>query len=301
MKKTTKLLLLAVMFIQLDVVAQNCSVTTSLSVQITPNVTLSGYKFNTGCLANSGEIDLKVDPIATYTYQWSNNKTTQDIKNLVAATYTVTVTGASGCTKTASFVVSSATIAPEPQFVRGTTACNPNTMTLRWEGLTTGSFEIRYRLTTATAYTNVGNVGNVEAYNILGLQSNKSYLFQVRYVCPNGTTKSVYKGTTKKTANCIGGGGTNENLAQMQPTNALTASPNPANNFVELAYTDQYSATIETIVTDMTGRVMFRSQSQYAEGLANWTLDVNQWPNGIYQAIVQSPSGSTHTSFIVQR
>ncbi|MCB0630863.1 MAG: gliding motility-associated C-terminal domain-containing protein [Saprospiraceae bacterium] len=55
---------------------------------------------------NTGLIDLKVAGGApSYTYSWSNNKTTQDIENLAAGDYSVTVTDGNGCTAEETFTV----------------------------------------------------------------------------------------------------------------------------------------------------------------------------------------------------
>ena len=40
-----------------------------------------------------------------YTYSWNSGETTQDISSLLPGTYTVTITGFSGCTITESFVI----------------------------------------------------------------------------------------------------------------------------------------------------------------------------------------------------
>lgn len=53
-----------------------------------------------------GPINLSVAPVAAgYTYIWSNGAITQDINNIPAGTYTVTVTNSVGCTSTLSVVM----------------------------------------------------------------------------------------------------------------------------------------------------------------------------------------------------
>ncbi|MFK7806630.1 MAG: CotH kinase family protein, partial [Saprospiraceae bacterium] len=55
----------------------------------------------TPCYAtNNGTIDLDVNGTGTYTYNWSNGATTQDLQNLSPDTYTVTVTNDGACTHT---------------------------------------------------------------------------------------------------------------------------------------------------------------------------------------------------------
>ncbi len=65
--------------------------------------------------------------VAPYTYQWSNNATTQNLTNVPAGSYDVTVTGANGCTDVANIdltnnnppITATANIAPN-------TTCNGN-------------------------------------------------------------------------------------------------------------------------------------------------------------------------------
>lgn len=62
------------------------------------------------CSGSNGTIDLSVTgATAPYTYAWSNSATTQDLSGLTPNTYSVTVTDAAGCTKTAQATVLAAT------------------------------------------------------------------------------------------------------------------------------------------------------------------------------------------------
>ncbi|MBK8722127.1 MAG: hypothetical protein IPL95_07580 [Saprospiraceae bacterium] len=59
---------------------------------------------------NDGSANVAVSGgTVNYTYLWSNGGTTASINNLIAGTYTVTVTDANGCKKTSSVVVNQPT------------------------------------------------------------------------------------------------------------------------------------------------------------------------------------------------
>ncbi|MDO8368928.1 MAG: gliding motility-associated C-terminal domain-containing protein [Saprospiraceae bacterium] len=61
----------------------------------------------TSCVVNNGAIDLTVGPATGYTFLWSNAAITEDLLNIAAGTYTVTVNGGGACTGTANFTVTS--------------------------------------------------------------------------------------------------------------------------------------------------------------------------------------------------
>ena len=61
------------------------------------NVTIQG--------ATDGSIDLTVDPSGNYSYSWSNGASTEDLANIPAGVYTVTVSDEFGCPQTASIEV----------------------------------------------------------------------------------------------------------------------------------------------------------------------------------------------------
>ena len=87
------------------------------------NFTLSTQVTNVSCNGTcNGSIDLTVSggtPPGAYSYSWSNGGTTQDMTNLCAGTYTVTVFDANGSVKTTS-----ATITQPPPMVQILCATN---------------------------------------------------------------------------------------------------------------------------------------------------------------------------------
>ena len=88
--------------------------TGSLLVRVNPAIVLTSTTSAVPCATEpTGSINLTVTGgSAPYTYLWSNNATTQDISNLTANTYTVTVTDRKGCSKQLSVTVPTQDNAP---------------------------------------------------------------------------------------------------------------------------------------------------------------------------------------------
>jgi len=57
------------------------------------------------CGQSNGAANLSVTPSGTYTYNWSNSASTEDLNNVAAGTYTVTVTGSNCCSSTQSIII----------------------------------------------------------------------------------------------------------------------------------------------------------------------------------------------------
>lgn len=87
--------------------AGNCSAT--LAVAISQPATLSATPAATNALCNAsatGSVNLNVSGgTGAYTYNWSNNTTTQNLSTLPAGTYTATVTDANGCSVTTAATI----------------------------------------------------------------------------------------------------------------------------------------------------------------------------------------------------
>ncbi|WP_281756623.1 SprB repeat-containing protein, partial [Neptunitalea chrysea] len=94
-------------------ITDNNGCATTTSVTVTEPDALSTSVSNTDVLCNGdidGTADLTVAGGTTpYTYAWSNGATTEDLTELTAGTYNVTITDDNGCTATESVTISEPT------------------------------------------------------------------------------------------------------------------------------------------------------------------------------------------------
>ncbi|MDX2003030.1 MAG: gliding motility-associated C-terminal domain-containing protein [Chitinophagales bacterium] len=84
-----------------------CQDTLTVTITEPTAISLSAQSSNVSCNGgNNGSIDLTVTGgVSPYTYAWTGGATTQDLSNLTAGTYSVTVTDANSCTDTLSVTV----------------------------------------------------------------------------------------------------------------------------------------------------------------------------------------------------
>ena len=87
--------------------ANGCTASDAVTLTEPSGLSLSIAETNISCNGGTnGTADLTVSGgTISYTYSWSNLASTEDLSNLIAGTYTVTVTDANGCSDTLSTVI----------------------------------------------------------------------------------------------------------------------------------------------------------------------------------------------------
>ncbi len=91
--------------------ANNCTATATATITQPAALVLTGVVTDVHCFGgNDGEVNTTVvGGVLPHVFAWSNGDVTEDIQNLTAGTYTLTVTDANACTVTASYTIAEPT------------------------------------------------------------------------------------------------------------------------------------------------------------------------------------------------
>ncbi|MBK8703806.1 MAG: hypothetical protein IPN33_09395 [Saprospiraceae bacterium] len=108
--------------------ASSCTATIAATVtNNNPAINISGNASPvTSCTTPNGSINITATPLNTYTYTWSNGAPTEDLVNIPAGTYTVTVSEGVSCTNSASFTVVNNTATPNLTATPTASTCGLN-------------------------------------------------------------------------------------------------------------------------------------------------------------------------------
>ncbi|MBI1227143.1 MAG: T9SS type B sorting domain-containing protein [Bacteroidetes bacterium] len=137
----------------------SCMFDHTLTILLLPDAPSIDYTtINASCGLSNGMIDLTTtEGVPPYVFEWSNGATTEDINNLASGLYTVTVTGANGCTSVETIFVND-----NPTFsFTGNTIPNSNC------GMPNGAIDITVNPPGTYNY-NWSNGANTEDINGLG-------------------------------------------------------------------------------------------------------------------------------------
>ncbi|MFN6036983.1 MAG: T9SS type A sorting domain-containing protein [Bacteroidota bacterium] len=99
---------------------------TTGTIIITPALAVTGTVVNVGCNgASTGSVSLSVTGGTTpYTYSWSSGQTTQNISNLPAGVYSVSVTCATGCLATSTYSITEPIVLSASISAQSNVSCN---------------------------------------------------------------------------------------------------------------------------------------------------------------------------------
>ncbi len=183
---------------------QGLTATDNVQVVVNPVPTVSEVIQDVSCSnSNNGSIDVTGDP--SYSYNWSNGQSTEDIQNLGVGFYNLTVTDNNNCNNTYSFSVIQSNVLNLNGSVTDTDCNNGNTGAIDvtpnggipgysylWDtgdetedliGLDAGTYIV--------TVTDAGNCQEVAIYNV-GMPSTLNYTDQVTAVaCHNEANGSI--------------------------------------------------------------------------------------------------------------
>ena len=105
--------------------ANGCTNTTAATITQPTVISLSAIPASASCGKPNGSMALSVaGGTGSYTYNWSNGNSTQNLSNVVAGSYSVLVTDGNGCTKTTNAIISTAASFSLPTPVPVNNNCN---------------------------------------------------------------------------------------------------------------------------------------------------------------------------------
>lgn len=274
--------------------ANGCSKTQSFTVNATGgSLTINGVVTDAGCV--KGSITTSVSGgTSPYTYAWSNGKTTANITNLSAGTYTVTVTDNGGCTGTNSFIVND--VLPLPVLANPIATCN--SITMNWTGPNTGSYEVKYK---SSSYASpIFLSPSLTTYTFTDLVASTRYKVYVRYVCPTGGKKSGWVAKTKVTPACLQGPGENSsNLISVVGDATLQVFPNPASDEVNITFISEKTDIANLQVQNSLGQQMTIQQIPSRGEV--YRLDTRNFAPGIYWITVRQGDIIQSSKLVINR
>ena len=163
--------------------ANGCTQTATATItQPTATVTVSGSGSGSNCLNQQpGSVTINPNGGTTpYIYNWSNGATTQNLNNISAGNYTVTITDAMGCTTMGSYTVTDYSTF-SANAVGPTTVCLGELVTMVADSIPGASYQW---------YLNGQLLGGA-TYNIFVTPAGGSYTVTITHPCGTFTSDSI--------------------------------------------------------------------------------------------------------------
>ena len=160
--------------------ALGCSATATSAITVQDQPFVIASITNDSPCPGSGAIAITIiGGVAPYNFTWSTGATTQNLSNLIAGNYTLTVTSGP-CNVVTTYTVSAGTYNPTLT-VANLYSCSAR---LNWTATPSASYyKVRYKIAGTATWSAQTNVGANLFYDFTGLASNTNYTFQVAAFC----------------------------------------------------------------------------------------------------------------------
>ncbi|HLP94117.1 MAG TPA: hypothetical protein VK168_08770 [Saprospiraceae bacterium] len=194
--------------------SDGCTATESATVNNSnSNLTIAGtISHVTSCLSANGAVDITIDPGGNYTYNWSSGSTMEDITDVSVGTYTVTVNGGSGCSGTASFVVSNNIQQPQISSNITPSTCGQNNGAINLSVSPTGGYTFEWSNGEQTE-----DLNNIASGN-----------YSVTVTSADGCTASSSLNVPNNNTSLTVTGAVLENTSCLEPNGSIDLSVQPA-------------------------------------------------------------------------
>jgi gliding motility-associated-like protein len=185
-----------------------CAATTTVNLAQPTVLNVTANAVGAACNGgNTGSINLNVSGgFAPYTFAWSNGATTQNVSNLAAGPYSVTVTDANSCTNSQTFTITApapivvTTLGTDADCANGILGTVDATVTggnapflYLWNNLaTTQNIAGLYAGTYVITVTDANNCSATDSYTVIDISNTINVTGTVTDVsCPNATDGEI--------------------------------------------------------------------------------------------------------------
>ena len=246
--------------------AHGCVVTTTATVSNGTPVIENSLSNNVSCNGGTnGSVSLVVNNgNPTYTYNWSNGATTENITSLTAGTYFVEITDANGCSTSGSYDIT------EP------TAIDLNPTTTADLGNNEGSIDLNITGGTPGYTFEWSNGATTE-----DLSDLSAGIYTVIVTDMNGCTAEISTEVLNES---------NANTSTLQDI-ALNVYPNPSYGNVKISWK---GSGMKLSVIEQSGRVVMNRSIQNYQ-----TIMLTDLEAGMYMVTIKSTNGSTATKQLI--
>ena len=276
--------------------AGSCTATAMATVQVSTLSATIGNIINPVCnLGGSMKVFIS-GGTSPYTGLWSNGATNSTIGNLSGGTYTVTITDATGCSKTASASITDQALGVPTGLT--TTNITATTATFNWNAVAgAANYTILGRKVGAATWTTIGPISGTSKTVSSQLVACKNYQWKVRANCASGAASSAF--STIATFSTTGCTAKTDDISAISQTFSL--QPNPANSLVTLNYASLNNSQLYISILDIMGKEVLSQNTNTFEGDNQIDLHVGNLPPGYYVVEVNDGINKLHEKLIIAR